>query len=289
MEEMKKVLERGDSDIWVSGRSTKNGDEMAKAFLQLIPQYPDCKIETISVDHIKGITGVGAQELGKAIPLIPKVKKLILSTSKSGVVGAIAKGAAESHSLEHIALSNNSSIGPEEIKLFSDNNLPSLRVLKLCNNRLGDDCMPFVATLLRKTRTLETLVLSPNRITDTGPIADALGLNSTLQTLELSRNSLSDSGVRGLARALFHNTRLKALDLTCNQLTDHGEESARRFLMTALSHNRTVESLWVHGNDMSDEMQTEIQGFAMNRQERRRRMVQRLSLVLLSPEAINSA
>lgn len=68
-------------------------------------------------------------------------------------------------------------IGPEGMKAFAECYSPFLRTLHLD----GDYGMPFVASLLWNSKTMQELFRSENGIADTEPIADALSISSVLR------------------------------------------------------------------------------------------------------------
>lgn len=234
-------LRRGSDEYHEAG-----GDKIVKAFMEeLLPQYPNCNITTIELSRLR-ITDLGAEVLGMSIPSIPPLEcSLLLGCNEIRASGAraIAIGPSQSQSaLGYISLNGNESIGLEGIKAFAEHNPPFLRSrLSLWNTGIGDEGMP-LASLLGNSKTLEELDLGFNDITDTWPIADALSINSVLRKLDLANNDMITSNLRGVEKALFHSTRMKEpLDLSANEMTDDAAGS----LMTALSHNGTVECLQV--------------------------------------------
>lgn len=275
-------LEGGQTTVRLApGIYYQPGDQIVKTFLQeLLPLNPRA-IYTIKEIEFPGlgITDVGAVALGDCIPRFPTLTRLELSNNGIGVDGAraIAKGSSQSPSLEHVILFGNEYVGPEGIKAFAEYNPPFLRTLDLGATRIGDEGMPFAASLLRKTPSMEELFLGRNGISTTGLISEALNFNSTLQTLDLNDNCITHDGIRGLALALYHNTHLRELELSDNIMNDDDGSC----LMTTLSHNGTIDSLSIDGNYIDDELVNDIEEFASNREERRRRMRQRLSLVVL--------
>lgn len=294
IEEVKAQLKRGPTYCIEVPSRPGHGDEIAKALVKLVLHNlhddPDFVFRVNGiVMKDSGITDDGATTLGEALPHLRHLYGLEIYHANMGPAGAraIANGAYLSPRLNIFRFSDhdNESIGPEVIKAFAYRPPPRLDYLELRKTNIGDEGMPDVATLLQNSETLYILDLSMNRITDTGPISDALSVHSRLSKLALYENGITDSGIRGLAKALFHNTHLKGISLWGNRLTDNGDQSAASCLMTALSHNRTVESLKIeHNDDMSDETIAKIQEFASNCQERRRRMAERFSLLLLKLE-----
>lgn len=90
----------------------------------------------------------------------------------------------------------------------------SLRTLELPDNRITDDGAFAIAALLRGNTRLTSLQLARNRIGDGGAaaIAGALEANSTLESLSLHENSIGAAGCQALAAALRANKTLKHLE-----------------------------------------------------------------------------
>jgi len=91
----------------------------------------------------------------------------------------------------------------------------------------------WVAGILKKNRTVTSLILRNNYVADAGAmsLADALKVNSTLQLLDLENNKINDIGAIALADALLVNTTLTALFLANN----HGiTEAVQNALVDAL-------------------------------------------------------
>jgi hypothetical protein len=136
--------------------------------------------------------------------------------------------------------------------------LPMLRdntcavcTLKLSNCALGDLGCTDLAEGLRSNKTLRHLVLSQNNIGDEGlgALASMLTRTRTLESLDVSTNPrISDEGIMDLGEALTPdpkqphkplNESLRALDLSGTGMTDH---SARQFA-GVLRLNETLQEL----------------------------------------------
>ncbi|KAL4402248.1 GTPase activator [Malassezia pachydermatis] len=101
-----------------------------------------------------------------------------------------------------------------------------LWTLDLKSNALHDGVM-WLATALRRNRTLRVLSLSHNELTPAGLacLADALRFNTTLETLDLSHNPCCGPDLSGIVRlrlALAIHPRLKRLVLSDTHLAAEG-------------------------------------------------------------------
>lgn len=271
---LEQIVREGETEIFLShGRQDHNGlgQPYTEAIALAIFLGEQCKLLKVTILG-NPINDVAAEALGRALPCSTSLRYLHLRGNGITSAGfkAIAEGASQCRSLGYVCLADQANIGVEGIKVFAECNSPFLKTLSLRGIGIGDDGMPFVATLLRNTTSLLSLDLSLNNISDTYPIADALSFNSTLLSLDLSDNNITDNGIRGLAKVIYFNSRLLFIALVQNhQLTRDG---AGPMLEAALSHNDVLLGLFISS------------GFGLpwrDKLERRRRMSHRLSLTLL--------
>eukprot|EP00971_Amphidinium_carterae_P262943 5216391-Amphidinium_carterae.1 len=98
-----------------------------------------------------------------------------------------------------------------------------LRHLRLSGSIIGDQGADRLAKAIRRNRTLQTLSLGENRLTDAGikHVADALA-SSAVEDLWLQRNSIGDQGAYFLACALQKNSKLRQLYLVSTAIGDSG-------------------------------------------------------------------
>ncbi|AAY62181.1 leucine Rich repeat family protein [Rickettsia felis str. Pedreira] len=77
---------------------------------------------------------------------------------------------------------------------------------------------------MKKSKSITTLNLNNNEITDKGAIAiaEALKINNTLQSLKLMDNKIGNEGIKRIACALIENTTLTSLNLMDNNTTEEG-------------------------------------------------------------------
>ncbi|CAF4479923.1 unnamed protein product, partial [Didymodactylos carnosus] len=91
---------------------------------------------------------------------------------------------------------------------------------------------------------------------DTQVLVEALKVNKTLTTLNLAGNQISDGGGEALAEALKVNRALTTLFLGGNQISDGGgnqiSDGGGEALADALKVNRALTTLFLGGNQISD-------------------------------------
>lgn len=278
-EDMKSGKTVIEPDYFSLGDEHCPGDTLAKAAADLF-SHPNCKVERLRFMELR-VSDDGAELLGNALPRSSTLLELNLYDNHIGVEGvrSIAEGASQSRSIQEISFWANP-VGGRGTQPFAEYYPPFLKILNFRYTGLQDHAMPYVAVFLRNTLTLECLDLSYNEIENTGPIADALSLNSTLTTLNLRDNCrMGNSGIRGLAKAICHNTHLVHTDLAGLALNDDGGN----MLLTALSHNHTLNITDVGDGDIRTAISTEIQAKIVQTdiKERRRGKTQRVSELLL--------
>lgn len=128
----------------------------------------------------------------------------------------------------------------------------TLKHVHMGGNQVGDAGAEAIAKELQQSnRSLETLHLDWNHISDQGGIAlgEALMHNSSLVSLDLSGNHIADIGGIALAKALPYNPRLKHLNISRNQLQD---STAEAFAETLVGVNRVLHTLEYDENQISD-------------------------------------
>ncbi len=103
---------------------------------------------------------------------------------------------------------------------FLQQKYSKVKYLYLSDNNIED--LQCFAEVLQNHKRLESLILSNNRIsTGLQSFFEALGTNKTLGMLELSHNYIIDnSGIESLINVLRTNNRLRAIWLHNNQLSD---------------------------------------------------------------------
>jgi len=120
--------------------------------------------------------------------------------------------------LRDLNLANNPQIGPEALKVLSDEIIDStsykLEVLSLEGCHLNDIAIKPLAQALVNNSSLRLLDISRNRLREAGAndLAQMLAINNTLSVLFLHWNRLQPKGGMALARALVKNNTLQVLD-----------------------------------------------------------------------------
>mmetsp|Transcript_703 Transcript_703/g.1308 ORF Transcript_703/g.1308 Transcript_703/m.1308 type:complete len:252 (+) Transcript_703:95-850(+) len=115
--------------------------------------------------------------------------------------------------------------------------------LYLSDNGLGDADIGFIAEAIKRSTTLQTLVLRFNEIGDEGArlLADSLAHSSSLRDLRLNSNRIGDQGVSYLLVALKDSANMESIDLSCNRLTQAGKQAmADAQQKLADTHRRVV-------------------------------------------------
>jgi Ran GTPase-activating protein (RanGAP) involved in mRNA processing and transport len=129
--------------------------------------------------------------------------------------------------------------------------------LLLGTNGIGDEGAQHVARLVQKNHCLKVIYLGCNAISDRGIAAIALALqsNDSVTGLWLKRNPIGGAGAVHLAAMLRHNRSIRSLDLVHTQLGDAGLAA---ILETLISTNRTVERLYLGGNQIGSQHAQQI-------------------------------
>ena len=119
-------------------------------------------------------------------------------------------------------------------------------------NAIGDQGAADVANLVERNNHLEVVYLGCNRITaaGAGSLAQALANDDHVVGLWLKRNPIGPSGARAIAAMLRHNRHLRTLDLVNTQV---GADGLAAILDVLIHHNRTVERIYLGGNQIDAE------------------------------------
>ena len=111
------------------------------------------------------------------------------------------------------------------------------------------DGVPFIASGLCINRTIRTLDISNNNISDLGAqeIARALHENQTLQALNISCNNIRVDGAKAMAEALHENKELQYLDISNNNILDNGVIA----ISECMKKHSKLQQLVISGNNIS--------------------------------------
>ncbi|WP_013320229.1 hypothetical protein [Gloeothece verrucosa] len=124
--------------------------------------------------------------------------------------------------------------------------------LLLGTDGIGDVGASAVAKLIQHNSHLEVVYLGCNQITKKGAaqLAAALSLNTSVTGLWLKRNPIGRIGAEYLAEMLSINKSIRTLDLVNTHLEETG---LNRILDVLIDKNRTVERLYLGGNQIYDQ------------------------------------
>jgi Ran GTPase-activating protein (RanGAP) involved in mRNA processing and transport len=143
------------------------------------------------------------------------------------------------------------SIGMAGAQLITEALSQNINIVSLLlgTNGIGDIGAQQVARLLQENSCLEVIYLGCNAISDQGveAIASALCDNESLTGLWLKRNPIGAAGAHHLAIMLRQNRSIRHLDLVHTQL---GDEGLAAILEALISSNRSVERLYLGGNQI---------------------------------------
>ena len=118
-------------------------------------------------------------------------------------------------------------------------------------NKIGDNGIALIATVLQTNTTIRELSVRDCSISDEGAesLARALAVKSSLSRLSISKNNIGDKGIGHIAAAFHSSTiRIKTLEISKCSISDDGVE----ILAGALAVNESVEDLDISDNEISD-------------------------------------
>lgn len=143
------------------------------------------------------------------------------------------------------------SLGPRGCAMVTEalRSNTTIKSLLLGTDGIGNSGAANVARLIETNPHLEILYLGCNLIDAAGSetLADTLGTNQSVTGLWLKRNPLGVAGTKAIADMLRHNRTIRTLDLVTTQM---GPEGLSALLEVLLHHNRTVERLYLGGNEI---------------------------------------
>ena len=127
----------------------------------------------------------------------------------------------------------------------------TIRTLDISNNNITDLGAQEIAEALHENTTLQMLNISYNIVQFHGvkAIAGALHNNRTLQNLDISNNNIHDEGAKVIAEALYENRTLQKLDISYNNILDDGAIA----ISECIKKNLTLQQLGISGNNVSVE------------------------------------
>jgi Leucine-rich repeat (LRR) protein len=121
------------------------------------------------------------------------------------------------------------------------------------NKKLTDEHLPIITELLKSNKTITTLDLSNNNITDVTSIINLLKTNETITTLDLSNNTISKPGF--FYKALSKIKTIKHLDLSNqNNILDLSNSNITNIesIKKILEKDKTITTLDLSNNNITD-------------------------------------
>lgn len=153
---------------------------------------------------------------------------------------------------------------------------PSLRAIGLHYNGFSLQGAAALATALYTNHTLQELALYSNKIGPDGAVvlAKALAVNRGVISVDIGGNAIADAGAMAMASALRRNTTMTDLHLDFNQIGEDGANALAWALTEPRSDadlssedcsgvdanaNKTLTTLWLHGNTVGTTTQRSIE------------------------------
>ena len=212
--------------------------------VHLIPHMP----------HLKKLNLFNNPNIGQggAVPLITSLtthnslEKLELGMTGISVEDcrALSELLSSSTSLKELGISHND-LSSEAVELIISglHHNTTLKKLIMWFSHFSLQNTILLASVLRTNHTLVDLSLPHCDIDSDGAcqLASALCTNDTLQNLELEGNPIGVEGATAFAEMLLKNKSLRVLYLQDDSI---GEEGTQK-LIGSLTHNTTVEDLWL--------------------------------------------
>jgi hypothetical protein len=218
----------------------------------------------------KAIGPEGVKALAGCDALFLNLTELNLSFCliESGGAAALSRQLRSASYLVHLDVSGNGlgNYGVGCLVLGGLDRNPSLRMLVLDRNKIGDSGAAEVVTAMARHGALEALSLALNMIGPAGALALSKALSSPeypLKHLNLEGNAIGSSGCGYLGEALKKNQTLTELNLAGNQISDakmgnvlvlSASVDGVSVLISALSENKTLLSLNIAGGKFDKSM-----------------------------------
>ncbi|GBG93245.1 hypothetical protein CBR_g61650 [Chara braunii] len=241
--ELAKALEKHRAIQHVDMSSNNIGNDGAIALAEVLKK--STSITTLELNNNE-IDYDGFVAIAGALAVNTSLRALHLNGNYAGSLGAaaLAKGLAENKSLKELHLNGNS-ISDEGIRVLVTEGLAShkgkITTIDLGNNSIGSKGAHYIASFLRKSKSLLWLNLYMNDIGDKGAerMGDALKKNKSLTTLDLGGNNIHAQGMGHIAEAFKENKTLTTLELGYNPIGPDGA----KVLSDVLKFNGAVETL----------------------------------------------
>ncbi|MDX1916541.1 MAG: hypothetical protein SFT68_00955 [Rickettsiaceae bacterium] len=138
----------------------------------------------------------------------------------------------------------------------------TLTSIDLGNNKIGANGAGAISTTIKQNRTLTSIDLRHNDIGLGGAkvIATSITKNHTLTSIDLCGNNIGDKGATFIADSLAQNHTLTSINLGNNKIGDEGASA----ILKSLTQNRTLTFIVLHINNISSNLQKEIESHTKN-------------------------
>ena len=166
---------------------------------------------------------------------------------------------------KRIPLTSSNRFPSQVLNIISSSADPSLTIIDLDKNPLGDSEVSRLTRALTNNTTVKTLSLRKCNISDRAvkSLAECLQRNTTLTALHLDANRISQEGCAILSTALIKNETLSVLTLNQNQ--DLGDKGVA-YLMNALEHNTSLLTLEVKQCGVHEKRMNRLEAILADRQ-----------------------
>eukprot|EP00986_Skeletonema_menzelii_P010240 scaffold4939_cov149-Skeletonema_menzelii.AAC.13 len=164
-----------------------------------------------------------------------------------------------------IPLTSDYKIPAQVLNVISSSGDPSMTLIELDKNPLGDSEVSRLAHALMTNTTVQKVSLRNCKITDRAvqTLGDCLQRNATITALHLDANRITREGCASLSTALIKNETLSVLTLNRNrELGDKGVV----YLMNVLEHNLTLLTLEVNDCGVQESRLKQIESILVDRQ-----------------------
>lgn len=145
---------------------TKLGAEGAKMLSGVLPRLPQLKVLSLEDNEIKS---EGASYIAQVLPDLPELNELYLHVNKMGQEGVVAFSGpfAKRDNLQILTMDENKIGKPGLLVLLTSLTrcYPSLTLLGLAFNQLGDDGARELLSILSKLQVLKKMTLTGNDLT----------------------------------------------------------------------------------------------------------------------------
>jgi len=216
-----------------------------------LPNIPPTDIPPIAcpLTHVPEITPCDSEEL---MPLILRLQENVVNQPKE----TFPRGTLVEDGRLDLCKQQVGASGARLITQALENNT-IVTSLMLGTDGLGDSGAQSIAELINKNNTLTTIYLGCNVIRQAGvrALTEALKQNQQVKGLWLKRNPIGIEGATYIADMLRINQSIRTLDLVN---TNIGLAGLRLIVRSLIEENRTVERLYLGGNQLGETAAQEL-------------------------------